>query len=73
MPSGKNSTRIAITLSNEDIEILDKFATEWKIKRSTAAAMMLSQVLEISKNVGENLIEMERKISENVDSKIKKK
>lgn len=67
------SARVAITLGAEDLEILDKFATEWKIKRSTAAAMMLSQVLEISRNVGENLIEMERKISENMEKKTDKK
>lgn len=72
MPIGKNSTRVAITLKNEDIELLDKFAEEWKMKRSSAAAMMLSQVLEISKNVGKGLIEMERKISEKSEGKSKK-
>lgn len=72
MPVGENSVRLTITLSKEDIEILDKFATEFKTRRSTAASILLGQTLELTKNVSMNLLDMERNLSEQIKNVTKK-
>lgn len=66
------SARVAITLGAEDLDILDKFASEWKMKRATAASMMLSQMLELTKSIGTNLVEMEKQLNEKIDKASKK-
>lgn len=72
MPVGENSVRITITLSKEDVEILDKFATEFKTRRSTAASILLGQTLELTKNLSMNLLEMDRKLTEQIENAQKK-
>lgn len=72
MPTDSKSVRIAITLSFEDVEILDKFASEWKMKRATAASALLGQTLELTKNVSMSLIEMERNLNSQIANAAKK-
>lgn len=72
MTAESKSVRIAITLSAEDVEILDKFADEFKTRRSTAASILLGQTLELTKNMSMNLIEMDRKLTEQIEKAPKK-
>lgn len=72
MPVGENSVRITITLSKEDVEILDKFAAEFKTRRSTAASILLGQTLELTKNLSMNLLEMDRKLTGQIENAQKK-
>lgn len=72
MPVGENSVRLTITLSKEDVEILDKFAEEFKTRRSTAASILLGQTLELTKNMSMNLIEMERNLNSQIANAAKK-